>query len=167
MNRPKWEDKFTYDPVLGELRWKVKASRNGRSQVGDVAGTTLSGPYPTVSVKNRPVRVHRIVYEMCIGGPTPKGMEIDHIDGDPHNNRLSNLRCVSRQENRKNQKERRDNKSGCTGVRPRGNKWVAHIGSRSIQEHLGTFPSYDEAVAARKAAEARLGFHPNHGRRIE
>jgi len=42
--------------------------------------------------------IHRIVYESFYGG-IPKGMEIDHIDGNKMNNRVENLRCVTPKEN--------------------------------------------------------------------
>lgn len=53
----------------------------------------------------KPVRVHRIVAEVFLG-KIDKGMEVDHIDGDRTNNRLSNLRIVSHSENIKSAKER-------------------------------------------------------------
>ena len=43
-------------------------------------------------------QVHRIVWE-AFNGPIQEGMEIDHIDGNPSNNRLENLRAVSHQTN--------------------------------------------------------------------
>lgn len=51
--------------------------------------------------KKRCLRIHRLLYEAFIGN-VPKGMVIDHIDGDKENNTLSNLRCVTSQENRNN-----------------------------------------------------------------
>ena len=43
-------------------------------------------------------RVHRVVYETHVG-KIPKGFEIDHIDGNKHNNDITNLRVVTRSEN--------------------------------------------------------------------
>ena len=47
------------------------------------------------------VMVHTIVAEAFIG-PKPKGKEIDHINTNIHDNRLSNLRYVTRRQNRHN-----------------------------------------------------------------
>jgi len=49
--------------------------------------------------------VHRLVWEV-VHGPIPAGMEIDHVDTDPANNRLSNLQLVTGQQNRLLQRER-------------------------------------------------------------
>lgn len=46
-------------------------------------------------------RVHRLVWE-TFKGEIPEGMQIDHIDGNPENNRLDNLRCVTPKENSNN-----------------------------------------------------------------
>lgn len=47
----------------------------------------------------------------------------------------------------------------------RGDRWIAEIKKNYRKIHLGMFSTEADAIAARKAAEARLGFHPNHGRK--
>ena len=49
-------------------------------------------------------------------GPIPKGLIIDHLNGNSHDNRLSNLKCKTPSENNRNQKLRVDNKTGINGV---------------------------------------------------
>lgn len=94
-------------------------------------------------------------------GVWPTG-EIDHIDGDPANNLIENLRDVSHAENMRNQRITKS--KGRVGVmrEKRGKGWWAQIGS---VQYLGTFPTYEEACAAREKAERELGYHENHGRR--
>jgi len=55
-------------------------------------------------------RGHRLVYE-TFGGKIPNGFEIDHIDGDKHNNDITNLRVVTRSENMLSAFERKRNKT--------------------------------------------------------
>lgn len=54
-------------------------------------------------------RAHRLVYE-AFAGEIPKGLEIDHIDGDKHNNDITNLRAINHSQNMLAVFERRRNK---------------------------------------------------------
>jgi hypothetical protein len=94
--------------------------------------------------------------------------QIDHINGDPTDNRISNLRNVSNLVNGKNQKIHFTNTSGRPGVswHKSTGKWVAYIRADRKRRHLGLFQSFDEAVLARAEAERVYGFHENHGRRV-
>ena len=95
----------------------------------------------------------------------PKG-QIDHINHIRDDNRAVNLRVVSIQENLQNQSRRKNNTSGCTGVSwiKKNEKWRAYIRVNYSYIHLYSGDSYAEAVAARKAAEIKYGFHKNHGK---
>lgn len=79
--------------------------------------------------------------------------EIDHIDGNPQNNALNNLRQATRSEQCRNRvagKAGRANK----GVYKRsyGNKWSAQIWFNGICKNLGTYDSEDEAIEVRQLA---------------
>lgn len=93
--------------------------------------------------------------------------DIDHINGDPSDNRFVNLRNVSHQDNGRNMKLNKASTSGCPGVGfdKRRNVWCARIHLNYRNKFLGQFKSFDEAVAARRAAEVEFGFHENHGQR--
>lgn len=112
------------------------------------------------------VRLHRVLWALTYGS-WPEG-EIDHIDGNRQNNRIENLRLVSRSENQRNQKRNRNNSSGYTGVswyKPYA-KWRATIstgGGRS--KHLGYFDDVVDAAKAWEQARVNLGYHANHGNR--
>lgn len=95
-------------------------------------------------------------------------LEIDHINGDPKDNRWANLRSVISAENAKNQKRRKDNTSGVCGVywREDSRKWRAMIGHNGRLIRVGTFERKEDAIAARLAAQQKLDYHPNHGRVI-
>ena len=55
------------------------------------------------------------------------------------------------------------NTSGYSGVEPDGKNWKARIGVNGTKVLLGVFITFEEAVAARKAAEKLLEYHKNHG----
>jgi len=153
---------FTYD---GEnLRWKVKPARKIR--VGDVAGTLQrkqdGKEYWKVKVNGKIYKVHRIIW-LLVHKAWPEN-QIDHIDGNGLNNRIENLRDVTHAENQKNQKKHKTNTCGHMGVYRERDKWRAEIKVSGRQIRLGCFTDFDEAVAARKAAEIEYGFHENHGK---
>ncbi|MBY5974183.1 HNH endonuclease [Ferrimonas balearica] len=86
---------------------------------------------------------------------------IDHINGDKSDNRWSNLRSVSQRQNNMNRPTFSNNTTGHRGVTPMPyGQWKVQIG----HSYVGAFNSFDEAVSARTDAEARLGYHENHGR---
>lgn len=58
--------------------------------------------YMRVNTNKKNYRVHRLVAEAFIQYPIPKGLEIDHINRIRHDNRLENIRIVSRFDNHRN-----------------------------------------------------------------
>jgi hypothetical protein len=144
---------FSYDADSGALT---------RATIGKRADWVMSIGYRAVYVLGKQLYAHRVIWRM-IHGDVPE--EIDHINGDRADNRLCNLRGVSKAQNALNKRPSRRNSSGATGVHWSGasQKWTAEIQASGVREYLGVFSSKDDAIAARKAAEARLGFHKNHG----
>jgi hypothetical protein len=100
-------------------------------------------------------------------GVDPTGFQVDHLDGNPSNNRRENLRLVSNHENQKNRAVPKNNKTGIMGVYKVGEKWLASIRVDGKTIHIGSYDTKKEASTARKEAEERYGFHPNHGRNQE
>lgn len=121
-----WSDYFYYDETSPTyLRWKVDVF-GGRKQssvimrAGDVAGGLKFDKEGkktccAVKLKYKVYQVHRIIWEM-FKETIPSKKEIDHLDGNPHNNILSNLFCKTKRGNARNRKQRTDNKTGVTGV---------------------------------------------------
>lgn len=73
-----------------------------------VAGTPVRASkghngYRLVKLLGKTYRLHRVIWELH-NGAIPDGMEIDHIDGDTNNNKLSNLRLVTKSQNAFNRK---------------------------------------------------------------
>lgn len=131
---------------------------------GSPAGFKRESGYVFVSLEGRHWRAHRLVWLYVIGRD-PEG-EIDHINGDRSDNRIVNLRDVSREVNAKNLSKGCTNTSGVVGVSwvTRKEKWRAYITASYKQVHLGYFGSLLDAVSARKSAEVNYGYHQNHGK---
>lgn len=99
----------------------------------------------------------------------PKGMQIDHINNDPMDNRRCNLRVCTVKENLRNRKPRLKS-SMFLGVAPSLKKWQASIGVDYKRIYLGTFETQEEAAVAYDAAAqkhfgefANLNFKQNAG----
>ena len=84
----------------------------------------------------------------------PKGMVVDHINGDALDNRKENLRVCSYSQNSCNKKIRSDSRSGYKGVVKVGKKWQAYIGdpdtpaTRKRRLYLGTYTTAEDAARA-------------------
>lgn len=156
-------DLFTYEPETGTLRNKI--DRSYLAKAGSEAGTTDKKGYRHLQIRGKDYKVHRIVWKM-VHGSISSDLSVDHINGNRSDNRIKNLRLVNHCENMRNRPIYDNNKSGVTGVSWRKDrcKWQAYIVFGGKQIHLGAFAEKSEAIAARMAAEARYGFHPNHGR---
>lgn len=153
-------DLFYFDGSV--LRNRV--TRN-KAKAGQPAGSVGAEGYVRVRVGHYKFRAHRIVWLITYGS-WPKG-QIDHINGVRDDNRLENLRDVTALDNQRNAKIRVDNKSGVTGVEFENGFWIARIKINGKKYRLGRFRTKEAASFARRAAEARIGFHPNHGKTTE
>ena len=120
----------------GKLYWKVRRfSGKGlgmlSNEVGDeVKCSTDNDGYLVFKIGRRKkcnFKAHRVCYELC-KGEIPDGFHIDHIDGNPANNLISNLRAVLPEVNGRNQKLNSRNKSGVIGVsyHEKENAYKAH-----------------------------------------
>ena len=94
---------------------------------------------------------HSLVAEAFIG-PRPKGKFIDHIDRNPKNNRVSNLRYVTPSVNSHNTEKVK----GFSWKKDK-QKWKAYIVVNRIQYHLGYFETAEEAREAYLIEKKRLG----------
>lgn len=151
-----------YNPHTGVFTWAARVSR--KVNIGAVAGSSLKG-YIRVRAGRRAVYAHRLAF-LFMSGEMPAG-EVDHINGNPADNRWENLRLVTHVENFKNLGVPKTNTTGIMGVywnRER-RKWSAEIWVDRKKKKLAYTADFFEACCARRSAELRLGFHDNHGQR--
>ena len=163
-----------YDPSTGLLFWRERPVElfpnavgarcwNG-AFAGKAAFKAVKRGYATGTVFCRSLFAHRVIWALVYGAwPSD---DIDHISGVKDDNRIENLRVVSRTENMRNKKLYSNNLSGRVGVvfHRRCKRWHARIRINNQKIHLGGYGTFEEACAARSAAEKSLGFHRNHGR---
>ena len=152
-----------YDPETGEFRWRV--NRGNRIKVGAAAGTVSSNSYAVIKINGMPFKAHRLAWMYAYD--TWPNHDIDHINSDKRDNRIKNLRDVTRSVNMQNQERaQKDNKSGLRGVSWNKNKkrWEAGISVNGRNEYLGSFDTTEAAHAAYLAAKLRL--HPGDIRNL-
>lgn len=168
---------LSYDPETGELTWLERRDQVfGTAHSLKIFNTKFAGrkAFTCVALNGRrqgiilgrPYLAHRVIWAL-VHGKWPSG-EIDHIDGNPLNNRISNLRDVSRATNSKNRKKYSTSTSGVPGVsfHRKTGKWQAGICDGSQKKYVGLFSTKAEACEAVKSAYHEAGFHPNHGRHV-
>ena len=137
-------DFLTYDPETGDFFWKV---RSGRLVAGSLAGKTTKRGYRMLLVKGKHYQAHRAAW-LFHYGDWPDG-QIDHINRDPADNRISNLRVVSGSENCRN--KRHAGTSGYRGVtfHKKSSKWQASAClPHQKPKYLGLFDTPEKASAA-------------------
>lgn len=164
-----WENIFYYDESSPTcLKWKY-TRRNPKFNNVIVLKDTNAGCLrfykdgiprnSAVSLNGRSYYVQRIIFEMenlCI---IPEGYMIDHIDGNPHNNKISNLKMVLAFDNAHNIKKMSHNTSGITGVSysPASNTWRAiwHDGEGKQRSKCFSVNKYGEDLAKQFAMDVR------------
>jgi hypothetical protein len=142
-----------YHPDTGAFTWRV--SRRC-VRIGSPAGKTCDRGYRYIKISQRTYLAHRLAW-LYITDKWPAN-EIDHIDGDPSNNRFSNLREATRSENNCNTGARKNNSSGFKGVSfcNRSKKWRANISLNGKNISLGYHQNLDAARAAYEKASNKL-----------
>ena len=136
---------FHYNAETGVFTRLVQTSN--RVKVGDVAGCKSGGGYVTISVFGRQCSAHRLAW-LYVHGTWPVA-DIDHINGNPSDNRAANLRDVSRRVNKQNQRRAHiTSTSGMLGAAADRGRWQARIRVDGKQRYLGNFDTPDLAHAA-------------------
>lgn len=131
------------------------AARKGVHAPNVPVGSPDQRGYLHVAFRGSRYKVHRIAW-LLTHRAWPIG-ELDHIDGNPANNRPSNLREASRQLNAENRrKATHSSMSGVLGASPHGRGFMAQIVSQRTHYYLGTFDTAEEAHQAYVDAKRKL-----------
>lgn len=146
-----------YCSETGVFKWCIKPSI--RTNAGDVAGSVTARGYVNISISAKLYRAHRLAW-LYVYGSWPDGV-VDHINGNPSDNRIANLRVTEQKRNSENQRLHANNKSGFRGVHwhKKQQQWVAMVGHNWKRIHIGSFNDLAEAVAAVKLARDKLFTH--------
>lgn len=147
-----------YSPETGDFTWMKEPSiidgRNKFKTAGTNRRTAIYIGLPNFGL----VAAHRLAW-IYVHGSIPDGMEIDHKDCDPTNNRLDNLRLATSSQQKQNKRVQSNNRAGLKGAYYHacrtGKKWRSQIkvGQRLI--FLGYFHTAEEAHEAYALAAAK------------
>jgi len=147
---------LSYDVETG-IFTRVTSTKGAR--VGSIAGRATKGRYVDIRVDGTRYGGHRLVW-LYVYGNLPE-IEIDHINHDRTDNRITNLRLAGHKANQKNRSLNKDNTSGVSGISKHISGWAVSIGGAG---YIGLYKDFFEAVCMRKSLENELNYHENHGR---
>jgi hypothetical protein len=168
-----------YQPESGELFWLARHPRffkgtkhrtaericnqwNARYAGVKAFTATDKYGYKHGKIMDKSYFAHRVIWAMQTGA-WPDA-QIDHINGDRKDNRMANLREVSRSQNMHNRKKSINNTSGYKGVHfdAAKKKWRAHISINGVKQGLGMHNCPTSAAVAYAIASAK--YHGEFGR---
>jgi len=145
-----------YEPETGKMFWRERGAQwfsdgghsaehiaarwNSRYAGKEALITKDSFGYLAGRIFDSHYAAHRIIWAMAYGSD-PGGLEVDHRDTNPSNNRLDNLRVATPSENCCNTKKRSDNTSGSKGVSwaASRSKWDARVTFKGKTKVIGRF----------------------------
>jgi hypothetical protein len=163
-----------YDPETGVMIWRERppelfkghSPSQARAWNKRYAGREAFPPNPSRGYRSSTifgirVMAHRAAWCHYMGQTIPEGQYIDHVNGDPSDNRICNLRLASPAQNQMNIETQIGAVRGAV-FHKQTRKWQA-----SIRIHLGSFDTAEDATAAYEAAAAKLHgeFYLPSGRR--
>jgi len=156
----KLKELLLYSEKSGKFIRKLK--KGTVKLAGKEVGSKNNYGYVIVQIEGKNYLSHRLAW-LYVYGEFPKD-QIDHINHNKEDNRISNLREVTCAENCKNKKLNVKNISGCNGVcwDKHANKWRVEL----FGKHIGLFISLDSAIEKSKETMLILKCHSNHGKNI-
>ncbi len=133
---------ISYNPDSGDLTWKASGRRAGHID-----------KYIQVRINGRMVLGHRLGWLLHHGEWPPAHLEIDHINRDKRDNRITNLRLLTRSKNNRN--SARSDVGGVCFCKQTG-RWKAYVNVNYRQRWLGRYATEGGARLARELAMLHL-----------
>ena len=163
LTQDKLKSLLHYNPRSGEFTWKTSPSR--KVSAGDIAGYPNNLGYIKIGINRKSYGAHRLAF-LYMTGVMPS-VSIDHQNHNPNDNRWENIIEAGQELNGKNRRQSVNNKTGITGVYTYRNRKKIRFGAvislNKKQHYIYTGYDFFEACCARKSAEIKYGYHPNHG----
>ena len=150
---------FLFDYRDGKLFWKICKAK--KIKVGDETGCHKEKGYFHIGINGTNYLIHRLVFAWH-NGFMPKF--IDHIDGNPSNNKIENLREATWSQNQQNKTNQINNTSGVKGVSwvAKRNRWVVRVQLNKKSYQLGYFKDLEFAELV--AIEGQNKYHGEYAR---
>ena len=108
---------------------------------------------------------HKILYEVFHNKKIPKGYQIDHKNQNPKDNRIKNLRLLTKNQNMQNRSSKKNGRSKYKGVTfnktSKKNPWKARINFNNVQRYLGSFETEAKAYEIYKKEARKLNREKN------
>ena len=150
LTQERLKEVLSYDPDTGIF---TRLQNVQGCFAGSPVGTKTNNGYILIGVDRKRYLAHRLAW-FYMNGSFPK-IHLDHINRIKSDNRIANLREVGFKENSWNVAVLANNTSGVTGVyrSVTDGRWTARIKAKNKNVYLGTYLTFAEAVAARRAGE--------------
>lgn len=145
---------LNYDFNTGVFYWNVE---RGTVRIGNVAGCLKNNGYLQIQINGKKYYSHRLAW-IYFFGHIPN-LEIDHINGNKTDNRISNLRLATSRQNKQNKKiYNSNNKTGYLGVSfyKKIGKFCAEIRNNNKKIHIGFFENPEDAYKEYLKAKRKL-----------
>lgn len=151
LTQERLKELLDYDPATGAFVWKKQVRNNVKQN--SIAGNITEMKYIRIKIDGRLYYAQRLAWLYVHGEWPPQ--KIDHINRNPTDNRLVNLRAVSQAVNCQNKSVAKNNSSGKSGVcwHKRDQHWRAQIQHNKKVIHIGGYSNNNDAILAREIAE--------------
>jgi hypothetical protein len=145
LDRVQLKEILDYDPQSGEFRWK-KTQKRSSKKPGDLAGSLESDKqHRRIFLLGKEYRAHALAWFYVHGEWIN---DLDHVNRDGTDNRISNLRPANRLQQNANRK--------FAGVRKQGNKWQARVQINGQRKSLGLFDTKEQAEIAYRSTHTSI-----------
>lgn len=149
LNAEALRDRLDYDAETGVFRWV----RGGKGRYPNaVAGCARPDGYVRINVAGKFYYAHRLAW-LYVTGEWPQH-QVDHINGDPNDNRWENLRQATPRQNRGNKGVQSNSLTGVKGVtwNAKEKRWIAYLSPNGKFKRIGSFRNLEDAKRARSEA---------------